>query len=296
MNKTRTIPSASAGVEYRTAQLGDVDSDADELTGLAVRFDSPTQIGAPGWGFRERFAPGAFSKTLQERDVVLLDNHDASKPVARKSAGTLNLSQSDGLRWSAVPADTSYARDMRANIRAKNYGGCSFGFQAVKEDWLDDAGNPSNSAAGTQRVVREAKLFEVSVCTFPAYGDTEVSARSAVSAAREPRAALATYSDVDTCAECGATSQYGAYCSGCGEAMTPPAPAKAFCSSCGSALSGDRAEHACSATPEDSAANSTEPRGDSGSDASIPKPDDSTLGNSENDPRILMFRLLELKR
>jgi len=204
-------------------------------------------------GFREEFAAGVFTKTLQERDTVLLDNHDPAKPIARKSAGTLRLDQTaTDLRWDADPVDTSYARDAAANIKAKNYGGCSVGFRSIKEDWYDADGNPSNAAVGVRRVVREADLPELSVCTFPAYTDTSVSARDVVAAAREARAAKATYADLDTCAECGATHQYGAYCADCGEPMGVAKSPDKFCTSCGSALDadgdtdGDRHEHVCS--------------------------------------------------
>jgi hypothetical protein len=180
---------ASGTVEYRSIPLGDTQAEDGKLSGVAIRFNSPTQIGDPSWGFREHFAPGSLTKTLQERDVVLLDNHDQAKPIARKSAGTLRTQATDGeLSWDADPVDTSYARDAAANIKAKNYGGCSVGFRAIKEDWLDDDGNPSDPFSGTQRIIREAELPEFSVVTFPAYGDTEVSARDAVTAAREARA------------------------------------------------------------------------------------------------------------
>lgn len=181
--------SRNGTVEFRAVALGDTQTDGGKLSGVAIRFASPTQIGDPSWGFREEFAAGAFTKTIQERDVVLLDNHDQGKPIARKSAGTLRLDQgADALRWDADPVDTSYARDAAANIKAGNYGGCSVGFRSIKEDWLDDDGNPSDATSGTRRIVREAELPELSVVTFPAYGDTSVSARDAVTAAREARA------------------------------------------------------------------------------------------------------------
>jgi HK97 family phage prohead protease len=239
---TRTIPN----VEYRTTGTTNITAEGDGLSGLACPFNSPTQIGAPEWGFREEFTPGAFTKTLSERDVVVLVNHNTDMPVARKSAGTLRTSQTaKGLEWDADPVDTSYVNDLRANIKAKNFKGCSFGFEAVKEDWFDDDGNRADPSTGTQRVVREAKLHEISVVTFPAYGDTEVSTRSAVNAIRELRAAKASYKDLDTCAECGAENQYGAFCSGCGAAMTEPKPQAKFCTQCGSKITGKRDAHLC---------------------------------------------------
>lgn len=278
-----------AGVEYRTIPMGEAAAvdDSGKLNGVAVRFNSETQIGDPSWGFREQFAPGAFTKTLSESDVVLLDNHDTSKPIARKSAGTLALRQGDALHWDADPTSAaSYIGDVRENIKSGNYGGCSFGFQAVKEDWLDDSGQPSDEARGTQRVVREAKLFEVSVCTFPAYGDTEVSARDAVTAAREARAAKASWSDLDTCGECGATSQYGQFCTGCGQPMAEPKTAGKFCPSCGAETDGSRAGHICAEKRDEKISSD-------GTAEDAPKPVDSTSGI---DMRKIRFRLESMRK
>lgn len=278
----RATAGVRAGVEYRTIPAGEATvEDSGKLNGVAVRFNSPTQIGDPSWGFREEFAPGAFTKTLSEADVVLLDNHDTAKPIARKSAGTLAMRQADALHWDADPtSQASYINDVRENVRSGNYGGCSFGFQAVKEDWLDDQGNTSDAASGTQRIVREAKLFEISVCTFPAYTDTEVSARDAVTAAREARAAKATYADLDTCGECDTANQWGAFCTNCGAAMASPKPGGNFCQSCGSDLSGERS-HFC-AEKRDEKTTSEETSEDA------PKPVDTT---SEVDMRKIRFRL-----
>jgi NADH pyrophosphatase NudC (nudix superfamily) len=134
-------------------------------------------------------------------------------------------------------------------------------------------------------VVREADLPELSVVTFPAYTDTSVNARDAVSAAREARAAVATYADLDTCAECGATHQYGAYCGDCGEAMTDAAATNKFCTTCGQELGDDRANHVCTETG--SAAPSTEPR-----DNDL-KPEVSTSGSMNK--TLMGLRLVELK-
>ncbi|MGH9918419.1 MAG: HK97 family phage prohead protease, partial [Nitrososphaerales archaeon] len=112
-----------------------------------------------------------------------LDNHDHSKPLARQSAGTLTLRNGgEGLDWDATPADTSYGRDAVANARAGNYGGCSFGFNVVKDKWSYNEADDVD-----ERELLEIQVPEISVCTFPAYKDTSVSARSAM----EARAAFA---------------------------------------------------------------------------------------------------------
>lgn len=172
----------SGVTEYRTVTRAIAAADDGKLSGRAAPFNSTTTIGGGSWAFRETIAPGAFKKSLNDGDVVLLDNHDSAKPLARKSAGTLDLAEGDkGLDWSATPADTSYARDVHANAMAKNYGGCSFGFEVMRDKWTvgDDGVD--------ERELQEVKLHEISVCTFPAYGDTNVSARDQVSAGLEAR-------------------------------------------------------------------------------------------------------------
>jgi len=106
----------------------------------------------------------------------------SERPLARQSAKTLDMVEGNkGLDWDADPTDTTYAEDVVKNVRAKNYGGCSFGFEVVSDTWNqdpDDGGLPI-------RTLNEVKLHEISVCTFPAYGGTTVSARDQVKAAQE---------------------------------------------------------------------------------------------------------------
>lgn len=243
-------------IEYR-AVGGSATASEGVLTGLVTPFNVWTDIGDPKrGGFREQIAPGAFKKTLQERDVVLINNHNTGQPMARTSIkdgpGSLALTEdpASGLRMSAQPVDTSYAQDVLKSASAGVIAGMSFGFESVKDDWLDDAGNRSDSMRGTQRIVREAKLPEVTTTAFPAYTTTQLSARDTIAAARESRAAKATYSDLHTCAECGASGQYGSFCGDCGKPMGDGESSNDFCTSCGSKMSGKRSEHVCETRSE----------------------------------------------
>jgi uncharacterized protein len=76
----------------------------------------------------------------------------------------------------------------------------------------------------------------------------------------EERAAKATYADLETCDGCGATSQYGQYCSGCGEPMNGDAPTGKFCSSCGSKTTAKRDEHTCGEETRDETSETDETR------------------------------------
>lgn len=176
-------------IEYRNLRGKDGkpgESDG-KLHGRAAPFNSETQIGGDKWGFREKIKPGAFKKSLSEGDVVLLDNHDTSKPIARQSAGTLRpVENKAGLDWDADPANTTYANDAMENARAGNYGGCSFGFEVIKDSWTR-----GENGALDLRTLEEVRLHEISVCTFPAYAATSVATRAreeaSLTAARESR-------------------------------------------------------------------------------------------------------------
>jgi HK97 family phage prohead protease len=178
--KHRASPGVIERRDIRSAKP-DVTDDG-KIRGLAIPFEQWTTIGAGKLSFRERVATGAVTKTFQEGDVVLLDNHDPAKPIARKSAGTLEMRVgAEGARYEAEPADTTYARDAVVNIRAKNYGGMSFGFEVVKEKW--DIGEDGVD----ERTLLEIKAPEISICTFPAYDGTEVGMRDAYAAGIEAR-------------------------------------------------------------------------------------------------------------
>lgn len=253
-------------IEYRTG-TGDVGGEGDTLHGLVTPFMTWTTIGdVKRGGFKERIAPGTFKKTLQERDVVLIHNHNTAWPLASTfvpdGTGHLDLREdtSTGLRADAKPVQTSVGKDVLLLANAKVMRGMSFGFEVIKDSWTDDEGNPSDEMRGTQRTVQEVRLHEVTTTAFPAYLTSELSARgpgmgetaellerrSAFRKSETPegRAAAASYSDTHTCGECGSESQYGAYCTGCGEPMTEPSDSGSYCASCGSerstGLSGEK--------------------------------------------------------
>jgi phage head maturation protease len=99
-------------MEYRYMRKAAPSADEDRtLRGRAWVYGSPTQIGRGPAGFRETIRTGAGKKSVNDGDIVLLDNHQTHQPLARMSAGTLELKDGpNGGDWVANPADTSYAR------------------------------------------------------------------------------------------------------------------------------------------------------------------------------------------
>ena len=130
--------------------------------------------------FKEKIAPGAFTRTLKERDIIALWNHDDSKPLGRTGNNTLRLMEDDKGLWGQIDVvDTTWGRDALISVRSGNVSGASFGFEVDKdgEEWNQEF---------TERILRKLKLREVSPVTFPAYNTTNVSARSVLDAIGRP--------------------------------------------------------------------------------------------------------------
>ncbi len=127
-------------------------------------------------GFRETITPGAFRASLERGDDVrALLNHDPNYVLGRTAAGTMDLDEDDkGLHFLIRAVDTSYARDLKANMKAGNITQCSFAFEVEPggESWRDAGGGRS------ERTLTALKLYDISIVTYPAYQATNASARS----------------------------------------------------------------------------------------------------------------------
>lgn len=163
----------------RPLELRAADGDAGRTAaGYAVLFDAETNIG--GWMI-ESFAPGAFTKSLRELDVVALNGHESTRVVGRVSSGTLSLREdATGLAFENDLPDTTDGRDLAVLIERGDVAGMSFAFIATREEW-DQTSEPM------RRTIFEAQLIEVTYTAFPAYPDTSVAMRSLEHAKAETR-------------------------------------------------------------------------------------------------------------
>ena len=148
-------------------------SDEDHLLrieGYAAVFDEVTDLG----GFREVIRRGAFTKTLQESDQLALWGHDMNQPLARKSAGTLELREDDHGLAIAINMDARISRHVDAfhSIERRDVKGSSFGFSVVKDSLTQEQDE------SPLRELLELRLFEGSPPAVPAYEATELEARS----------------------------------------------------------------------------------------------------------------------
>ena len=164
-------------IEQRVYALEEVRVEANADTGerrlswYPAVFDSLSEdLG----GFRERIGRRAFTQTIQEDDIRGLINHDPSLVIGRNKASTLSLRVDlKGLRAEAVLPDTQYARDLATLVERGDVTGGSFAFMVRSDNWHyeDDV---------LIRELRDVRLFDASVVTYPAYPETNgsVSLRS----------------------------------------------------------------------------------------------------------------------
>lgn len=157
---------------YRIENLQTRD-DSDELI-LEGRFVAYGDIYEVWEGATESVAPGAFRNSITQ-DVRALYNHNDDIVLGRTSAGTCELEdRADGL-WGRIKVNKKDTDAMNAYARVErgDVTGCSFGFNIKSEtqEVRDDG-----SVHWT--ITEVDPLYEISVCPYPAYQATHVSARS----------------------------------------------------------------------------------------------------------------------
>lgn len=161
MRQLRMIPQ-----QFETRE----DGDARIIEGYFAVFNSVYQI-APG--LSESIAPTAFDKTISG-DIRALINHDTTLVVGRTAANTLQLRiEARGL-WGQIrinPNDQD-AMNAWARVQRGDVDGCSMGFEIIRED------TEVREDGSIHWTIEELKLYEVSICTFPAYEETNIQART----------------------------------------------------------------------------------------------------------------------
>lgn len=162
-------------MERRTLKMKDMKvrerDGARYLEGYFAVFDKEYRV----WDdWIETIAPGAFTNTLASgRDVKALWNHNHDIVLGSTAAHTSTLREDNiGLFGSILINEKDQdALNAHARVERGDVDGCSFGFNIVRmeESWVD----------GEYRTrILEVELFEISPCTFPAYMDTNISARA----------------------------------------------------------------------------------------------------------------------
>lgn len=160
----------SIDVDLQTREtMSDEQTEERVIEGYFAVFNSETELFP---GAFEEIAPEAFDNTMNN-DVRALINHDTAYVLGRTKSDTLQLKVDSKGLWGSIKINENDTDAMNLYERVKrgDVDQCSFGFNIIKEDteYRDD---------GTIKwTIREIDLYEVSVVTFPAYGETSVQAR-----------------------------------------------------------------------------------------------------------------------
>ena len=145
------------------------DDGALHIEGYFAVFNSVYQI----WDdMSESVAPGAFTDALGG-DVRALIDHETRLVLGRNTAGTLQLREDSHGLWGdiLINPDDQDAMNLYARVQRGDVNQCSFGFDILEEEteFLPDG--------SVHWTIKKVKLYEVSVCTFPAYSETTAMAR-----------------------------------------------------------------------------------------------------------------------
>nr|DAJ30350.1 MAG TPA: prohead serine protease [Caudoviricetes sp.] len=139
------------------------------IAGYFAVFNQETELYP---GVFESIDSGAFKNSING-DIRALINHDTSLVLARTTSNTLTLKEDAKGLYGEIkinPYDTD-ALNIYERVKRGDVSQCSFGFMINQEeaDYREDG--------STHFILKDLNLYEVSICTFPAYEGTEVEAR-----------------------------------------------------------------------------------------------------------------------
>lgn len=168
IRKEKQTRSIQCDLKTRAEPNGEVEEKIIE--GYFAIFNKETEL-FPG-GFEE-IASKAFDKTLGN-DVRALINHDTSMVLGRNKVGTLSLNVDAHGLYGIIrinEKDTD-AMNLYERVKRGDVDQCSFGFFILEET------SEYRTDGSAKWILEEVDLYEVSVCTFPAYEETGVTARN----------------------------------------------------------------------------------------------------------------------
>ena len=160
----REVRSRLEGAEIR-AEEGEI-----RVSGYAAVFGEETNIGGM---FTEVIERGAFKSAIERQDdVVFLINHDGL-PLARTRSGTLMLQEDErGLYMEAsLDMEDPDVRSIVPKMKRGDLDKMSFAFIPDRQEWDDSGDMP-------KRMIKDLRLYDVSIVTTPAYEGTEIGLRS----------------------------------------------------------------------------------------------------------------------
>lgn len=156
-----------SGLEVRH-EPGEDPGDGRTLVGLAVPFDLELDVSDLWDTYTEVFRRGAFAKTIKDRarPVQMFVNH-AHRDLPIGKAVSLTETEA-GLEAEFHLSDVARAGDVLTLVGDGVMNGLSIGFEPVS-DQITKAKDRTPPAPFDLVERTEVRLFEVSICSFPAY-------------------------------------------------------------------------------------------------------------------------------
>jgi HK97 family phage prohead protease len=175
------IRAVMPGVEFR--EDPHVGGDGNTLFGHFARFNEWTEINSMWEGrFMERFAPGAFKKTIRETGdsgMRVLFQHGQDPQIGDKPIAAISdLREDDQGAYYEARLFNGLPPLVMDGLRANQYG-ASFRFGVLREQLDQDPGTSDYNPLGLpERTVKEARVPEFGPVTFPAYANASAGVRS----------------------------------------------------------------------------------------------------------------------
>lgn len=157
--------------EYRSININFRAKEDDDyiVEGYATTFDEPyVMYDIDGIEYKEQISSDAFA-SCDMTDIVFLVNHEGT-PFARNKNGTLEVTIDEkGLKVVANLGTTEATRECYKQIKSGLLDKMSWAFSVEASEY--------DEKQHLRTITKVPKIYDVSVVTYPANPDTEISAR-----------------------------------------------------------------------------------------------------------------------
>jgi HK97 family phage prohead protease len=129
---------------------------------------------------REIIEAGAAREALNVAEQVLLWNHNSSQPMAARKNNTLLVKEDEyGVHIEADVSGSVWGRNGHEAIRSSLVTGMSFAFFVPRDGYTTERTVVDRKEVITRKIHRFSRIVDFSPVTYPAYRDTDISARGA---------------------------------------------------------------------------------------------------------------------
>ena len=180
----RAIPLDDCILEEERAEGG---AESFKLRGMPIVYNREAVLyESDSFRWVEIIEPGAARDALKKPEQVLLWQHDAAKPMASRRNKTLTVREdSAGVHIEADAGGTVWGREGVEAIRAGLVDRMSFGFYLKEEGYVEERYVDKGKRVYKRTIKKFDRIVDFSPVTYPAYKDTDISARDSESIIKE---------------------------------------------------------------------------------------------------------------